>query len=260
MTPPTPPPEPPTQQAIAAPPELPAIPRPVTPPVARVATLEPSVRFWFILSAVFMLVAVYFGLKSVGDWMSDRRLIESGTPVDAKIIIADGSNVETQRKRWDSLIVLEYNHQGLRHEVTGVLSNKTPDGFISAGNIVQLKIDPANPARWTDRQTPKNLAHALISVFVLVPVSLISGAVGWLMRARVLMSWRDGKLVPAAVLSVQGSSVAPGYVQVGALPATPKASAVRVYVKRSVALPVKGDVIWLLVPERGPAQAARAFL
>lgn len=259
---PTPPPSPSAaQQVIVPPPELPAIPRAVTPQVAKFATFEPKVRFWFVLGAVFLVVAGYFGLRSMSVWMSERSMIESGVLTDATILEAADSGVNGQRKLWDSVIRITYDAGGQKIDLSRQRLFQKPNAdLIAIGQTVPIRYDPSEPTRWTNRTAPPSLAQALIAVFVFVPVAVISIVVGLFLRSRAIGTWKTGKLTPAAVLSVQSSAIAPGYVFVSALPTLPKATSVGVYVKKSMANLRKGDVVWLLVADRGPALAARAFL
>jgi hypothetical protein len=242
-----------------APPELPPVPRPVTPRVSRRATWDPRVRFWFALAAVMLLAATYLGLDRLTLWSKDRDLVINGVKVDALIHEAAGTDIPNRRQPWDSYLRLRFEVDGKTVTAGGTLREK-PKGseVVVTGTLVPIRYDKDNPLRWTDRTEPPSVVTSLMAVYVLVPVALVSIGVGLLQRARVIGTWKHGELIPAAVLSVSTSPIAPGQAHVNAAPSGQPA--IGVFVPRSLANPGRGDLIWLLRARSGPALAARSFL
>lgn len=247
------------RQVIAPPPEFPAVPRAATSQAAKVATLEPRVRFWLILSAVFAVTSLFFVVTRLSEWAGERALVLSGTPTEAVIIWANGSDIRGSRKPWDSPVKLQFDATGRDIQVTGNLLDKPAEGLITIGDKVKIRYDSDNPFRWTDRKTPPGFAHSLIAVYLMLIMTVLTGLAAWWQRKRVLVTWRDGKMIAAAVTSVSSSPIAPGYAKVTARP-TGSDNNVDVFVPRAVSHVVRGDVIWLMTAPGGLPVAARTFV
>jgi hypothetical protein len=247
------------RQVIAPPPEFPPVPRAATLQASKVATLEPRVRFWLILAGVFAVTSLYFVVTRLSEWAGDRALVLSGTPTEAVIIWANGSDIRGSRKPWDSPVKLQFDAGGREIQVTGTLLDKPAEGLITIGEKVKIRHDSDNPYRWTDRKTPPGFAHSLIAVYLMLLMTVLTGLAAWWQRKRMLVTWRDGRLVAAAVTSVSSSPIAPGYAKVTARP-TGSENNVDVFVPRDVSHVVRGDVIWLMTAPGGLPVAARTFV
>jgi hypothetical protein len=261
------------QQAIVAPPELPATPRPFSAHVAGLALREPRVRFWFILTSALSVIMLYVLVTQLVEWSKDRQLVLYGTPTDATIVAADldGSHggktdLVNGRRPWNSLLHLRYTVGGKDYDVEGYLSERPigadgkPKDLVEVKSTTPIRISPTDPERWTDRKTTPPFANAITSLFVLFPIVVATGAGAFAQRRRVLETWRLGELVPAAVLSSSTTPIAPSYAHISAIPTSAKATSVSVYVPRGLSNFRRGDVIWLLTRKNGPALAAKAFL
>lgn len=246
-------------------PELAPVPREVSGRVVSVVRRDPRVGLWVMLSGVVTGVALFLGVQRVLEWSADRWLVTSGTEVEAKIIEAAGVPQEGRRQPWSELMRLRYRlpDGGGDQEVTGRF-REMPGGqnMVIVGQTVKIRVDPSRPGRWTDRSEPPSVVPALVSVYLLAPVALAMGLWALVMAGRLRRVWREGVLLPAAVLSVQSSAIAPGFAVVTAAPSGSR-EGVRVYVprKRGGGNLQRGDVVWVLRREGGgPAMAAAAFL
>lgn len=250
-------------QVVIPAPDIPATPRAITGLPSRRATFDPRARFWFILGILILAISTYLGVKQIAAWSSDRSLVLSGTQVSAKIIDVAGVTQEGRRQPYNEPMKLRFNlPNGSEQVVSGWLRDK-PNGenLIRIGQDITIRYDPNLPTRWTDRTIPPAIGPALITFYLLVPVALLAGAAGYWQRSRMLATWRTGKLTPAAVLSASTSPIAPGYAHLVVAPTGSRDGSLTVYVPRSRANPVRGDVVWIIHRESGgPAIAAQAFI
>lgn len=247
------------RQVVVSPPELPATPRELTPAVVRGSWGDPRVRFWLIVAAVFLVGMMYFGVTKLSDWASNRALVLSGEKATATVMSVGGATIQ-QRRPWDLPITVKFT-AGTGQEVVSEprqLSDKPDSGLVQVGDKLEIRYDKNNPSRWTDRKTPPGLAHSLIAGYLLGAMTLVTLAAALRNRGRYISTWRDGKLTPAAVLTTSNSPIAPTHTQVTAAPAG--GQQVRIYVPRSLATPVRGDLIWILASPRGLPVAAQQFL
>ncbi|MFN4243701.1 MAG: DUF3592 domain-containing protein [Tepidisphaerales bacterium] len=247
---------------------LPPPPREMTPAVKKALDRDPRVRTWVVLAGLAFGVAVYLGVQKVREWMADRWLVTSGTVVEAKIVEAAGVPQEGRRQPWSELMKLRFTlPDGTEHTVTGRF-REMPGGqnMVVVGQTVAVKVDPQRPTRWTDRKEPPSVWPSLVSVYLLMPVSLAMLLWGAWTSRRLRGLWRRGEVVPAAVLSVSSSPLAPGSFAVTAATAGREGSPLKVYVPRR--LPDgrprqlhRGDVVWVLSssPRGGLAVAVSAL-
>lgn len=246
------------KQVISPPPELPAVPRPPNSKVSALGWSEPRIRSWLLLGAVFLIITLYFAVTKLSEWASDRSLVLSGEQVEAVITEVNGSTLP-QRKAWDLPLRIEFVvASGEKISANRSLSDKPEDGLVKVGDVVKIRYDKNNPQRWTDRKTPPGFAHALVAVYIMGAVTVAMALIAALQRSRLLKTWRDGKLAPAAVLSVTASPIAPNYAHVNV--SQTGQQPVAVYIPKSLGTPVKGDVLWLLTTPGGLPVAARVFL
>jgi hypothetical protein len=248
--------------AIVVPaPQLPAAPRPRTGGVSRRATWDPRVRFWFFLAGLIAGFSLYLGVKQVSAWSYDRSLVISGSAVDATVVEIAGLQQTNRRAVYSEPIKLRFKLPGGADQtVSGWLREVPAAGnMVSVGQTLPIRYDPDRPSRWTDRKEPPGIGPALVSVYLLVPLSAAMVVVGLYQRSRVLATWEQGRLVAAAVLSASNSAIAPGYSHVVVAPSGTRNENLTVYIPRSDSRAMRGDVVWILVRDNGPALAARAF-
>src|SRR6266404_1472404 len=138
-----------------APPPPPAPPRDVTARVGRRAWADPRVRFWWLAGFVLVGVAAYLLVSRYLAWRLDSRLVESGTVINATVLQADESVAKGKTVSGDKSVRLSYDVDGRSYEVSApYLAGRASEEFIVVGTTIPIRVDPADPTRWTPRQRP----------------------------------------------------------------------------------------------------------
>lgn len=203
----------PTDAAVdAAPgdaPNLPPPPRPVTPRVRRRAWAEPHVRFWWLTALVLLATGAYLGTAGLVAWRRTVRLIESGTPVRATVVLANGEPVKGKNQPPDSVVRLDFTLDGKPWVVNGRLEGRRPGQFIQVGSTIPIRVDPSDPGRWTARETPPPLGLEMLGGLMALGLGVLLLMPALAARAGVLRTWRGGEAAEAVALSQQRSPLAP---------------------------------------------------
>ncbi|HEX8524379.1 MAG TPA: hypothetical protein VF669_19140 [Tepidisphaeraceae bacterium] len=185
-------------------------PREVTAHAARHAWGDMRVRFWWLCGlalAVIMLIVA-------GDRMlaatRERQLIATGTQVRATVLMMDQSTrLGYALPRTDS------------HEVR--LKVKLPDGqnqtyegrlqpgggMLVVGGEIDIKVDPKDPTRWTDRTEAVSWLVEMIIPLLILPLVLLVFAIALWRRSQVLRIWRQGQSYEGVVIELRHSAAAP---------------------------------------------------
>lgn len=249
---------------MTEPPELPPAPRPINPRAARRSWNERPVRVWLI---IFLLVAAatgYFLYESLTRVMRERDLIYNGELVAATMTSIESSTLEGRpiSRAKGPPVTLSYTLKDGR-EVKDLSGRLTPgiEGMVVVGSTLDIRVDPTDPRRWTDRTEPRPWSTELTVVFGLVPLLLLLLAAVWLSRMRVLSVWRNGDVLPASVIDTKQSSIAPRSRIIRFVRADDSGDQ-RVY---STLAPISaalrpGEPITLVAPKGNPARAIVADL
>ncbi len=239
---------------------LPPVPRPLTPAAKRRAWAEPTVRFGWLATLAVIAVTLGVAIDNYLTWARQRALIVQGTPVQATIVELGGVT-RVARMAPDTPVVLTYDIAGVPQRVEGILEGRTD--WLTTRQIVPIRVDPAEPTRWTYATEVPSLAQYLAMALLLLPlVAILVVATLWL-RARALSLWRNGAEAAAVVASSRQTPLAPRSTLVqcaladGPLAAPNDAAVIDVYVPRRLAKPVPGDRLLLIVD---PAKPRRAIL
>src|SRR5262249_7026590 len=123
---------------------------------------------------------------------------------------------------------------------------------------LRIRVDPADPNRWTARTTPAPLGPELVGCGIVfasgVPLCLIAAFI----RSRVLRTLRTGNQIETVVLSARHSVAAPRAWQVRCSPTSEGDN--RVF---TVYVPPRADIanatLRLLIPAHGRPLAAEWF-
>jgi hypothetical protein len=262
-------------EAAAAAPELPPPPpdlsrppdppRELTPLVRRRAWTEPRVRLWWLFALGVLLVS------ELSTWWSERRLLTSGVQVKAVITSAQDKlnhiTVPDKNMPSDSVCTLEFTLDGKPHTVRGVLAEHRERGSsITTGpkHPVALRVDPADPQRWTDRTVmPALAARQFIGALIGAPVAALLALLAVLKRRATTAVWRSGPAGPALVLGVGQTPVAPRSRSVRCTAADSNDKRVFTVYLPAGAAPVEGgDLLWVVRPagRSSPVYAAGWFL
>jgi uncharacterized protein DUF3592 len=241
-----------------APPSAP--PRHVTPTARRRAWADPRVRFWWISASVLFAAALYLLVSRSLAWHEDSRLSISGTQVQATVLQADESVARGKTVNGDKPVKLSYEFAGKPYEVsTPYLDGRKSEQFIVVGSTIPIRIDPANPERWTPRDSPAPLAPELIGGAITLTVAIALALFSYWMRSRVLRTWRDAAAVPAMVLGARHTALAPSAWTVRCTPVEEGDDRVVEVFEPARSSVEPGAVIWILAPETGRALAAKWF-
>jgi hypothetical protein len=187
-----------------------AIPRPLTRGGARRAWGDLRVRFWWLCALALTVAMLGIASSRVAANFRERDLIANGTKVTATVVGMDGSTrVGWTQARSDS------------HEVR--LRVKMPDGqattlagtlapglgVVKIGGELEIKFDPNQPSRWTDRTEPLSWPAELVIPLSLLPIVILLLGMAAFRRSQVLKVWREGELVQGIVHEVRHSAIAP---------------------------------------------------
>jgi len=174
------------------------------------------VRTWVLLMALFLIAATVMGATRLRTVVRERRVVQSGTPVTAKVVQI-GQSAQHQAERDEILfVILEYTPPGADKSISasGYLPRK-PGTLVKNKGTIDIRIDPAEPAFFTDRaDAPPYTAE------IGVPLMLLGVAAGCfllalLTRRSVLHAFTSGTIRPATIVSVKQSPAAPMSKQIG---------------------------------------------
>lgn len=230
-------------------------PRAVDAAVARAGWVEPRVRFLWLLAMVLVVAAGWLTVLQFQERAEEIALINGGAAVEATVWSRGGPRQPGHALRAGP-VVMEYDFQGKKAELEGELSD--PPADLKAGGTVRIRLDPADPRRWTDRARPQPIIRHLGPLLALVPVIGLCLAGAWLVRRRVLRLWRDGVVRQAVVVDIRHTALAPLRRLVRcALRDERGGRLLGVYLPGGGTLR-RDDVIWVITPARKPNRAIAA--
>lgn len=193
-------------------PDLPPPPRPIGPAARRAASGEPSVRTWLVLSLVTLLIACALGYESVRLGLDQRRFLNEGLKVEARIVALFGNAYGTGRRDRRLPVTLELTlpdqPQPMRYEGWLPIKLGAPD--IEFGRTIEVLVDPKDPRQFTDVFEPRAWSELLSVPMALLPVLAICVGLRQMRKARFLRIWREGEAQTASIAEAQRSPVAPG--------------------------------------------------
>jgi hypothetical protein len=241
---------------------LPPVPRPLTSAASRRSWNERPVRVWVILFLTVAAITAYFVAERVVKVRAERELIVNGRNVLARVAVIEESTREDrvfsrERDLPVTLAIPRADGQG-EELVEGRLAGGI-EGNIRIGEKIEVRVDPNDPRRWTDRLTPKPWMAELTILYGLAPLVVLLGGLVLLARLRVLSVWKNGQETLGTVIDAKQSSIAPmSKVVRFVLDGQDK----RVYSVLCPAgeVPDPGDPIELLAPANNPNRAIVARL
>ena len=229
--------------------QLPPPPRKVTRRGWWRAWGDRRVRFWLICVAAITGIMAYIISDRIGAALRERKLIREGVPVVATIIELEGSrrpgyslsrsdsrDVELQAKLQDGR---ELHMQG------SIPAGGA--GYLRIGNSIEIRVDPNDPSRWTERKEMVGWGTELVIPLSLVPLVLVLLGIAIWQRQRVLSVWRNGQPVEGIVLELKHTAIAPFSRLVRF--SIPEDRHKRIYatlIPNKDGVPEVGEVIWLL--------------
>jgi len=244
---------------------IPPPPRQLTPRAARRSWNERPVRVCFIL---FVLVAATTGFVAVASFVrasAARKLVQEGQPVTATLAVAETSTVQgrmfDRTRLVGQTVELDYKLKDGREfkRVEGRITTDT-GGSLTIGGPIEIRVDPADPKRWTDRTQPRSWATELSSAIMLFPLAVLLFVLMLMARARVLSLWRNGRVAEAVVVDASQSSIAPLSRTLRYALADGTDNRVFSTLCPADLVPAAGETITLIVAERNPGRAIVASL
>ena len=233
----------------------------MTPRAAARAWREPSVRFWWVTSAILLAIAIYLFVSGLLDSQREKRLITEGLAIDATVESIDNLAVAGAQRPVESQIGISYTVNGQTYRDVG--PPPAPRALVTVKEKIPIHVDPDDPRVWTARAEPAPLASKLIGPAIALGIMLVTLAIAWFRRRRIARIWREGAARPAAIVKVHSSGFAPlSYALDCSLSDTRDRSVQTVYLpQRLGGKPQAGEAIWLIVHPRWPrsAVAAAAF-
>jgi hypothetical protein len=218
------------------------------------------VRFWWIAGLVLVAAAVYLLITRTIAWHQNSRLSVSGTPMQAKVLQAEESVAPGKTVAGDKPVRLRYEFNGKTYDVSApYLDGRRSEQFLIVGSDIPIRVDPADPTRWTARESPAPLGPELIGGFITLGIGAAVFLFGYWLGARVFRTYRTAKAAVAMVLDSRHTALSPGAWAVRCSPVDEGDD--RVF---EVFMPARADVregavLWILLPETGRPVAAGWF-
>lgn len=242
------------------PPEPPAAPRPITPQVSRRAWMEHSVRKWWVMGALLLLITAYHAASRWMTWKGEKRLIENGALVDAEVMSWE-QNLDLPPNKVVPLNAsadIVYYYNGQKYREFGPLEGRNQTTYTR--KKIPIHIDRDNPRIWTARLAPEPLRNRLLGALLLSPGVVVLLAVAVIRRQGVLRLWRDGQAMLGHAMEVRHAAAAPFSRLVScAVEDDAQNRVVKVIVPAEKA-PHVGQVLWLIAPPGAPERAIPATL
>jgi hypothetical protein len=190
-------------------PEVPAsaalaiTPRAITPLIKRRVWLEPSVRRWWLLGILILLMFGAYAGHCLWDRHMEGNLIRNGVTLTATIIQADYKVGHMPLSPVD-MVKLELPFPDQADTATGHLSS---NNYLQ-GTVV-VHVDPADHSHWTDRTTPTPLLDSLLLGLLGLPIIPVMLALGYRESRALLHTWKNGSVIPAVIFDRKHSPIAP---------------------------------------------------
>lgn len=246
-------PTPPTSDAAPPTDALPQPPRPVTPLVRRRAWAEPIVRFLWLSAVGIAVAALYFLGTRYFEWRSEGWLITQGKEVTARVY-RTGEKITGRPLKFGEVVDLRFDWNGSEKILTGLLED-IGERYVEGQNVI-IRVDPADPGRWTNRTQTTPLAGRLIGSYFLGLAALVSLASAAVIRLKFLSLWKRGELHQGVVASHGSTALAPRSVCLRCqVPYRRDWLITTVAIPQDMPLPKPGDSIALLCNPHNLRQA-----
>jgi len=233
-------------------------PRPITAQVRRRAWVESGVKLWWLSALALVLASLIVLGFEFSNWQHQKRLIEQSVIVDAKAYETNGMKVPGRNMAVEGgTFEVYFRHDGKDHVVTGPFEGRT--GHIISGEPIQIRIDPADPTRWTARLEPPGFAMRLIGPSITLAPAIPLLLIAILKRVGVINLFRSGQQRTATVVNTVNTPLAPGsaYVRCALLDSDDR-RVIQVLLPARYGRPGKGEEIELIVDEKDITRAVAA--
>ena len=206
-----------------------------------------------MLAILVGVVTVFFAVQQTMAALELRRLIDHGTPVDARVS-------DMSRGAW---FQLEYEIDGAKFT-----SDQTPmmlkrEEQLQRGQTVPIRVDPDHPRTWTDRNRSElePIHRELVASVILVPLLALTVLMVLVKRRQVLRVWRGAPVMQAIVVETKQSSMSPLSRVVRFTIAEGASSRIwSTLIPVKAGIPAKDEVIDVICPPANPDHAIVAKL
>lgn len=241
--------------------DLPPVPRPITSRAKRRSWAEAPVRTWVILALIVCGVTAYLYAQRARSAMNDRRLVMQGVPIKAKVNTVEenprpGHSVV---RRDGPLVNITYTAPDGSTQNDSARLTPLMEGSVETGGQLDIRVDPENPRRWTDRTKPRPWSAELSVPLLLTPFAFMSLLVLVIRRQAVLKVWETGEPVMASVTGSQQSAIAPRSRQLSYVLQTGGRVHTMLY-PLSAGMLDEGDEVLMIAPPNEPGRAIAAKL
>jgi len=213
----------------------------------------------WLAGLVLAVIGIALFCQRVSAWRESAKLITDGIPIDAEIYEVDGFHVPGRALPGDKPVTLHFQRDGELHEIKApYVDGRLPEEPLTVGKTLKIRIDPADPNRWTPRQSPTPLGPELLGGSIVLGTALLLFLLAAVVRLRLIRTLRMAPQIDVVVLSARHSAIAPRAWQVRCSPTADGDN--RVF---SVYVPPKTEVanvtLRLLIPAHGRPLAMEWF-
>lgn len=235
------------------------MPRTVTSRVALRAWIDPHVRTAWLAGLSLIVVGIGFLVQRYTLWQQASRLITDGVATDAMIVEVNGSKLVGRSEAGDRPLTLRFSREGKSYEFrVPYLDGRMAEEPLVVGQTVKIRVDPADPNRWSPRRAPAPLGPDLVGGSIVLCSGLLLCVLAAFLRASVVKTYRSAPLLESVVLSARHAAIAPRAWQVRCSPIAETDDRVfTVYAPARTV--VTNTTLRLLTPERGRPLAMEWF-
>lgn len=243
-------------------PDLPAVPRPITSAARHRSWAEAGVRLWWMSAIAIALIVVYLTATQILSSIRARALLRSGIPITATIEDIPGRHQQTRGTPVP--VRLTYTLPDGRQftdATVHLLDVTSNDVVLRPKDPLPIRVDPNDPARWTEDRERGSIFRSLGVSLALLPVVLVLLLLAMLRRKSALAVWRSGELSDAIVLGQKSSALAPASQLLSiSLINDPGKRVVTILHPRKAGVLSNGDTLCVLAPPGKPHRAIEAKL
>ncbi len=177
--------------------------------------MEINVRPWLAVTLLMLIAAIALGTYGFMQAQQERRLIDSGVQVDARVMSL-GNDTRQMPRDEPVRVTLEYADPASGRVISSErLIHRKPGGVIKVKEEIEVRIDSADPTVWTARTEALPLLQPLTVPLIMLPIVLLSLIATWWQRSRVMRVLATGTRKSATVASIRQSPLAPMSKQIG---------------------------------------------
>jgi hypothetical protein len=223
-----------------------AVPRALTPRIARRAWTEPSVRVWWLLALAVLLVFAFYVADRLWDREIERRLIRDGAVVHAKLMGNSAKAIHGQTFSPGDIIQVRFDWNGQEVQPSGPIHSTA-----AVDEMVTIHVDRDDPQVWTDLTQIEPMLTSLFVGLLFLPVAPIVFAVAWTKQRAIQKQWQNGQAVEAIVHDRKQTPVAPmSYAVRCSLHNQRDKRLFTVYVPQGIANLEDGSTIWVITDSK----------